>query len=107
MNNTGYEVGHHENIKLSDTVVVTMFVEESCMHKSKETGRYELKPEEPLAYISAAIWTKAKEIANSKILGTKEFEEQADFYRFLAELQSEITKEEKIKEYKQSLKILK
>ena len=95
-NNTGYDVNYRETLTFTDKIAVTMYIEQSLLVADKITGKFTMsKTNNPTAFISVVKWLKDLDNPfNSRMVDIKEFEEEADYYRFLAKIQKEIKEEE-------------
>ena len=90
-NNTGYEEGYSTVIDLSEEYYLSVITMSSYL-KEYDNGLVSISKEPQLLFISTALFSTELDYPVQQ----KEFEEQADFFRYVAEVQN-LIKEDKEK----------
>lgn len=91
INNTGYEIDHHELVEISKDLYVSMFTDVSY-HSRDDKGYVRTHKEPQQLFINVALFHEELDFS----IQQREFEEQADYFRYIAELQELVKNKEKI-----------
>lgn len=92
INNTGYEEGYHELVDIYNGFYLSMFTEPSY-YKRDEQGKIQRYKEPQEMWMSVALFHEELDYSVQQ----REFNEQADYFRYIAEIKKELEKNKEIK----------
>ena len=92
INNTGYEDNHHELVDIYNGFYISMFTEVSYFNRDGDNKikRYK-EPQE--MWMNVALFHEELDYSVQQ----REFNEQADYFRYLAEIKKELEQNKEIK----------
>ena len=91
INNTGYEDDHREVVKLTKKIYVSMFTEPSY-HYTDDEGYVRTSKEPQQLWMNVAVFHRDMDFG----IQYREFSEQADYFRYLAETKNRLEKYKEI-----------
>jgi hypothetical protein len=90
-NNTGFEVGHHEIIDITDKLYVSMFTEVTY-YRTDSVGYIHREDTPQEVWMNVALFHKDFDDS----LQQRDFNEESDYYRYIAELQNKAKNEKTV-----------